>query len=239
MGSDLILTTLVLAGGILLPGLLIGSFDRRNFQSGWLLVAALLVVANDAALTDFWGHLPEIAWGDYNWQGKILALAISLAVAAHPAFGWRRSGVTLNQGDEAVRSTMIVIAASLLLFAILSLLLPNDPYSAETLAFQASMPGLEEEIFYRGTLLLALNMAFTARRRTAGVDIGWGALIATLAFGMAHGVEFNDGVFEPDWIAMAISGIPALILLWVRERTGSVLWPIILHNAANTFPLIL
>ena len=239
MSGDLLLTTVVLVAGIVVPGLLLGLADRKNFRSSWLVIVGGLVVLNDAALTDAWGLIPDVVGGDYNWQGKFLAFALSLAVAAHPAFGWRRSGLTFSQGSEPRKPTAAVIFAAIALFALPSLLLPKDPFETETLAFQATMPGLEEELFYRGILLLALNEALRGRQRIAGVTVGWGALLVTLGFGMAHGVDFTDGVFDPNWIAMAVSGIPALILIWVRERTGSIVWPIILHNLANTFPLVL
>jgi hypothetical protein len=84
-----IVATLVL---LLLAGFAIGRLDRRNFSPTWLLVAALLVLVNDALLTRFYGTLPNLLPGERNWQGKLLALAATLAIAALPAFGWRRVG---------------------------------------------------------------------------------------------------------------------------------------------------
>jgi membrane protease YdiL (CAAX protease family) len=31
-----------------------------------------------------------------------------------------------------------------------------------------------------------------------------------------------------------LTGVPALILVWMRERTGSLLLPILLHNFGNS-----
>ena len=31
----------------------------------------------------------------------------------------------------------------------------------------------------------------------------------------------------------AMTGVPSLILLWLREQTGSVVMPILAHNVAN------
>jgi hypothetical protein len=49
----------------------------------------------------------------------------------------------------------------------------HERASAETIAFQLSLPGLEEEPFYRGVLLLALDRAFAGRIRALGVE--WGS----------------------------------------------------------------
>ncbi len=34
-------------------------------------------------------------------------------------------------------------------------------------------------------------------------------------------------------MTFAMTGVPALLLLWLRERTGSLLMPVIGHNIAN------
>jgi membrane protease YdiL (CAAX protease family) len=34
-----------------------------------------------------------------------------------------------------------------------------------------------------------------------------------------------------------MTGVPSLILVWMRERTGSLLLPILLHNFGNSIGL--
>lgn len=76
----------------------IGLADRATFSWRWLIVAAALVALNDVLLTRAYGVIPDLASGsDWNWQGKIMALAATLAVASLPCFGWRRCGLTLRQ----------------------------------------------------------------------------------------------------------------------------------------------
>ena len=100
------------------------------------------------------------------------------------------------------------------------------------------MPGLEEEPFYRGILLFALDRAFTSRKRLLGVDWGWGAVLSCMLFGMAHAFGFSDGRFSLDAITMAMTALPSFIAVWLRLRTGSVLLPILLHNFGNSFSLL-
>lgn len=224
---------------LLIIGGCVGMIDRRNFDVRWLVIAAMLVLVNDALLTRFYGAVPDPLSGSWNWTGKLLALIVSLLIAALPLFGWRRSGITLSQERAGRGVTYAVIAVTALIFVGVALALPNEPIDGQTLGFQLTMPGLEEEVFYRGILLLALNEAFRGRWQFLGINWGWGAVLSSLLFGLAHGFSFGANGFSVDLVAIALTGGPALILVWVRERTGSVLWPILLHNFANSIPLLL
>jgi membrane protease YdiL (CAAX protease family) len=124
-------------------------------------------------------------------------------------------------------------------FTALALYFPDDPSSAEEIAFQLTMPGLEEEPFYRGILLFALARAFTRRVRFLGVDWGWGALLSCGLFSLAHAFGYSGGHFSFDPVVMALTAIPSLLAAWLRLRTGSLLLPILLHNFGNAISLML
>lgn len=166
-------------------------------------------------------------------------MVVTLAIAAHPAFGWRRVGLTLVQNSEGRKTTYLVALVLCLLFAVLAIYSSNGTPDGEALAFQLTMPGLEEEPYYRGTLLLALNEAFRGRKKMLGIDLGWGDILSCLLFGMAHAFEYSDGRFSFDAMAMAATAIPSFALLWMRERTGSLLLPIVMHNFANSIGHVL
>ncbi|MGF1543915.1 MAG: lysostaphin resistance A-like protein [Parvularculaceae bacterium] len=223
---------------LLVAGTLIGCADRRRFAPHWLLVAALLVAINDAMLTRIYGLAPDLIGGDWNWQGKLLALAATLAIAATPAFGWRRAGLTLTQAPGGLMAALPVAALYCAFFVVIAVVFPGDPSSGEDVAFQLTMPGLEEEPFYRGVLLLALDRAFTGRARFLGVDWGWGAVLSCFLFGLGHAFGFAQGSFSFDPMTMALTAVPAFIAVWLRLRTGSLLLPVLLHNFGNSFSLL-
>lgn len=214
---------------------LLGKGKGVSFR--WLLVAAGLVLLNDALLTRVYRLAPDLIGGEWNWQGKILALLATLAIAALTAFGWRASGLTLRQAD--LKAPLVVAGLYALLFVALALALPNEPATSETIAFQLTMPGLEEEAFYRGLLLLVLDRAFTGRARVLGVDWSWGAALSCVLFGLAHafGISKGEVSFEP--LAFALTAGPSLIAVWVRLRTGSILLPVVMHNFGNAASLFL
>lgn len=232
IGLDGILALLLVVGG------LIGMTDRARFAPRWLLVAALLVAVNDALLTRCYGLLPSLLPGEWNWQGKLLALTATLAIAALPAFGWRDVGLTLAQAAGSLRASIPVALLYCAFFAGLALAFPSGPADTETVAFQLTMPGLEEEPFYRGILLFALNRAFTARVRFLGVEWGWGAVLSCALFGLAHAFGFAHGGFTFDPPTMALTALPSFIAVWLRLRTGSLVLPVALHNFGNASSLL-
>jgi len=226
-------TILLLAGGAL------GLLSRRRFSVRWLLVAVALAVVNDAMLTNGYGLIPNLLpQSDWNWQGKILALAATLIIAALPAFGWRRSGLTLVQAAGSLKSAIPVALVYMAFFVALAVAFPSSPASADTIAFQLTMPGLEEEAFYRGILLFALDRAFLGRWRFLGVDWGWGALLSCVMFGLAHAFGVSDGQVSFDPLTMALTAVPSIIGVWLVLRTRSVLLPAVLHNFGNAITLM-
>ncbi|MDQ4086492.1 MAG: CPBP family intramembrane metalloprotease [Pseudomonadota bacterium] len=225
---------------LLAIGGVIGLVDRDRFALRWLLVAALLVLVNDALLTRGYGLLPDLLPAtDRNWQGKALALAATLAIAALPAFGWRRVGLTLAQERGSLKASIPVVLLYCAFFAAIAAVFPNDDPGAEEVAFQLTMPGLEEEPFYRGILLFALYQAFTGRVRFLGVEWGWGAILSCLLFGMTHAFGYSDGRFSFDAMTMALTALPSFLAVWLRLRTGSLLLPVFLHNFGNSILLLL
>ena len=225
---------------LLVAGGTIGILDRERFAPRWLLIAALLVAINDALLTRVYGTLPDLLPdSDLNWQGKLLALAASLAIASLPAFGWRAVGLTLVQAPGSVRAALPVLLLYCAFFVAIAVAFPSDTASGEDIAFQLTMPGLEEETFYRGILLFALYRAFTGRLRSLGVDWGWGAILSCLLFGLAHAFGFSHGHFSFDPLVMALTAFPAFIAVWLALRTGSLLLPIVLHNFGNAISMLI
>ncbi|KPF79302.1 abortive infection protein [Brevundimonas sp. AAP58] len=220
-------------------GTVIGIVQPSAISWRWMIAAAALVVLNDVLLTSGYRTLPDFVGGDWNWQGKLLALFATLAVAALPTIGWRASGLTLRQAPGSLKAALMVSLVYGAFFLTLALVFPNETASAETIAFQLTMPGLEEEAFYRGVLLLVLGRAFTARLSLLGVEWHWGAVLSCILFGLAHALSVSDGVFAFDTLTMALTGVPSVIGVWLVLRTRSVLLPVLMHNFGNAIMLLI
>ncbi len=206
----------------------------RRLRVGWLLVALALMLLRDALVLRGYGLVPNLFPGsDWAWTGKLLATAGLLAVAVLPWFGLARCGLTLRQapGSGIAWIAFAVLAAVIFGFAIH---LGDGPADLDTILFQWSMPGIEEELFYRGLLLLALNEAFRAGRGTRPkLGIGCGGVLSSVAFGLGHALFWRADGPSFDALAFVMTGGPALLLVWFRTRTGSLLLPVLAHNTVN------
>lgn len=236
---DSVYSALAETGLLAAVGLAGAIFLRRDFRIGWFLAALAISLIYAALLTRGFWQLPDpFSASRWNWSGKGLAIAGTLIVMSLPAFGWRRCGMTLDQGAHWRWPLGVLVGLILLILGLSLYFGDGQAASADTIAFQWTMPGFDEELYYRGTLLLALNEAFRPRIRVLGAPIGYGGLLATFAFGLTHALSIRGGEVSFDIMAMAMTGVPALILLWLRERTGSLLMPVIGHNAANGIPVL-
>lgn len=235
--TDTAITDLATAGLLLAAGLLCGLIDRRNFAWRWLLAAAGLVVFYNLLLASGYGLLPQVVGGSWNWQGMALALIGTLAVAAAPGLGWRRAGLTLIQKPGSLTWAIPIALLYCLYPVAIRFAFGGSEPNPEALAFQATLPGMAEEVFYRGVLLLALDQAFRGRIRLLGVEWGFGAVLSCALFGAAHAFGYDDGAFGFDPLTFALTGGPSFVAVWLRYRTGSVLIPILIHNFGNSIQM--
>jgi len=214
------------------------ALSRGRISWGWLFGALALMGLYDALLSRGYGLIPlDFGSSSWNWEGKALALALSLVVAT--LLGWKRSGLTLKQDRQGLPGALALCGVLVALFVGLALYFPGQGFDADSLAFQLTMPGLDEELFYRGVLLLMLNEAFGRPIRVLGAPMGWAAVITSVAFGLMHALSYSDGAFAFDAVTMAATGLPALLLVWLREKTGSLLLPILVHNFGNVIFMLI
>jgi len=114
----------------------------------------------------------------------------------------------------------------------------NRPIS--TLIFQFTMPGLGEEIVYRGILLAILNHYLGKPWVYFKMKFGWGVILISIFFAFIHVLKYSstDPTIFLDPKTMNYKIFPQIlafsfILGFIREKTGSV-WPgVICHNLMN------
>ena len=215
----------------LVAGLLIAPGARRAAARPWLL-AFLATLALALLLPQLSLLLPPglRIGSQWNWAGPLLALAgtVSLAwmLVRRAGMGWAEMGFTWEQRSGSLRPALAATGLALLLNVVLSRVSSHtlQGVSLESWLYQASVPGLVEESLFRGVLLALLDRAFIARRHFAGADFGYGAGVVTALFGLLHG--FQLGALLGVWPA-------ALLYLWLRARTGSLVMPVLAHNLWN------
>ncbi len=228
---------------VLVLALLFRLIGLSGLRAGWLVAAVGVYAVYTLAILKGGAYIPldqyvgELQW---NWAGKIASIAASLVVffilaLFTKAVSPETAGLTLRQrpGSLAPALLMIVLLAG---SGIGLEILAADGRSMdpERLAYQATMPGLDEELFFRGVFLAVLAAAVPSRGvNLLGARITVAGLLVTLLFGLGHGVGINDGQPYISWIFIAVTAYFGFGLLWIRERTGSILLPILWHNAIN------
>jgi len=98
------------------------------------------------------------------------------------------------------------------------------------------MPGLGEEIFYRGLLLAVLDKWLARPWKFLGVRIGLGCLVSSGIFVIAHVVEISPDykiTLCPDPFFYVFVTAVALSMCYLRYKTESVLPCILAHNIVN------
>ncbi len=172
----------------------------------------------------------------YNWGGKILSFALGLAcVYVFRLVSPKEVGLTLEQRPGSIRPAVIAVGGVLLIELPLFWLLigPAVP-SLEDHVFQLSLPGLSEELMYRGVLLALVDRVAPPRRRVLGADLGLGVVATSVLFAAVHAVGISsDWTVTLNWMAGFLPLLGGFVFAWLRARTGSLVWPILLHNVAN------
>lgn len=214
----------------LAAALLAKPFDRRIAVPGVLLFAAYL------ALDDFATGLPHLVPalhflpGEWNWSGKLLSLALSVLVVVALRLSPEAVGLRLRQ-DHA-RTGWIAIGLFIAWGACLGWIFKPGAPDAETLAFQATMPGLAEEIAYRGIAPALLLSLWPRKPHVDGIP--WAVILATsVMFGLWHALSYSGGRFGFDLMSGLFPFLGSIPGGWLRFRTKSLVVPVAGHALAN------
>lgn len=171
----------------------------------------------------------------WNWFGKLFSAAVVLAaILLLPGLTRREAGLRWRQEEGSLRpATLCMVLICAFSWIMEAWSADGTDMSLERLAFQATMPGLDEELFFRGLFLALLLRAFKEPFTILGASIGPAAAIVTFIFAAGHGLAVLDGAIQFDAMAFFATGAIGAGLLWIRQRTGSILLAIVAHNLVN------
>ncbi|MFC7346474.1 type II CAAX prenyl endopeptidase Rce1 family protein [Chryseobacterium zhengzhouense] len=181
----------------------------------------------------------------FAWIGKILSLCLSLAVIFSVSKPEREAiGFTTKINSKTQLKSGIFIFLGFLAFDFIfkMILFPKGAdFDLETFVFQMTMPGLTEELVFRGILFWMLDKAFVPNWNFKGVKFGWGFIIITVLFAVAHGaVLTGNHEFKFDLITILyLAVISSLSVGILRKLSGNLIFPVLGHNAINTINAII
>ncbi|WP_162549954.1 CPBP family intramembrane glutamic endopeptidase [Hymenobacter nivis] len=206
-----------------------------------VLAALLCAVGEFVLMVPIWW--PALLFGlKYNWTGKLFSILVSLLVIYK--FKWvspLETGLVRPQpGSWRVVGAVVAGLATVQLVSALITQGYGPSQAWESFWYQLTMPGIAEELFFRGTLLGLLGRAFPRNLPFLGTRTSWGGVVSVLLFVLAHGVTFRTGPlqvvpqvqFWPGQVADLV--LWGTLFLWVRERSGSCFAAMATHNLINS-----
>lgn len=196
----------------------------------------------------------------WNWQYKLWQIAIALIFIFFVFRKPRELGLRLPEresrpvmwfvlGCMVVTTTVIALGNRTILFSREGVLGIQSLPLVETVLFEAFMPGLSEELIYRGIVLLGFAAVFCGPKiNLLDAPVGWEAPVSIFLFILAHHTLVNPAnmvvdlsviqrAYSPaDWLLNALS---SGFMTWIVLRTKSVLPSIVMHGYASAIgPLL-
>lgn len=162
---------------------------------------------------------------DYTtWQGALIMAPVKLALLAAVIFLLRKKPTLSAAGLTAI---LFLVPAQ-----ISNLAEPAGKALAVFLTY-ALFVGFGEEIIYRGYIQTRLNQVFGKPYLVFGVPFGWGLILSSVIFGLSHvGIVssllgISTGL---TWAWGVWTFFGGLTYGLIREKTGSILAPALLHG---------
>jgi membrane protease YdiL (CAAX protease family) len=160
-----------------------------------------------------------------QWDGALIMAGVK--IAALFALGWLlKRKPTRNESGVLVGAALLVTGSNLAQQATLG-------KAISAFVFYVFFLGLGEELLFRGYIQSRLNAAFGKPFRFFGVNWGWGIIITSVLFGCMHILNIGGlirGDWQPEWWWGLWTFFGGLVSGFVREKTGSIVAPAILHG---------
>ncbi len=201
----------------------------RSMNAGLVAFGVFLAIAAVAMAV---GLRRDPTWTHPNTA--IVIATLNLLFAAALAWTLRRIDPALDRGPQwfglAIVASMLF--SPMVIRGAMGLDLVHTMLSVLSFVVCAAVG---EELFFRGYVQSRLNESFRRRWTIFGIRFGPGLIIASVLFGLIHTLNPYDYFTHSgrlNWIwGMTTASAVAYGLL--REKTGSVVTPMILHGFVN------
>lgn len=166
-----------------------------------------------------------LGWSPFSWRGgAVLALAYA---AAFPLTGLVIRKIRPSTAD-GLPAPHLAVAGAVLMAGIATAALTADTLplvSRILLALLVVGPG--EELLFRGVVQTRLDQAFGRPWRVFGADLGWGWVLASVLFGLAHYLS-PSLTFQGGWALWTV--VAGLLFGYIRAKAGSFIASGLVHG---------
>ena len=166
-----------------------------------------------------------------NWTGKLLAILFSMAFYFMARKHFKEHDYVLSPAlkTSLKKITIVGLVTVSVMSALTIAFSQSKDLNLETLFYQMTMPGLDEEL-WRGILLGLLVPTTKPLKFKLGHPAIW---VTTLIFALGHSVFLQDWAPKFALDAFIITGILGYILGWMTYTSKSILPAIVFHNLIN------
>lgn len=242
--ATFLIKNLIIFGSAVFMAVLI---DHRKSLRGWPFLLLFVVFGLiDNMLIPATQLYPDLQLMEYQvwnnigcaWSAKLysIILALVLLIPLKRCIKPDEIGLTFRQNKGSIKFSLLCVLFFLIAAVCSGFFYRKGPFSSGVLLYMALMPGLNEELIYRGFLLGFMNKIFDKNFRLFGIYFGWGAVLTAVVFGLLHGFRLTDSYqVQIDVFPISYSALYGFIFALIRERSGSLVFPVIAHNTANFF----
>jgi uncharacterized protein len=177
-----------------------------------------------------------LSGSSFSWHNKIFEANLGLLfMLLYRKISFREYGLTAKMERGSLKPIVIV-------FLLLTILTNARHYisngfstpGTESLFYFATMPGIAEELVFRGVLLALVNRAFGKPWKIFGTQLGWGFIIVSVLYGLLHGLTLDgDLKVKFDLSRLLITMLIGFALAWAKEKSGSLIPGMVGHNLIN------
>ena len=229
--ADLLIINPLLNIAVILPLLLLFMKERTR-ENNFRIFSVILCyfICNLALTVQFHVDFLNIIGGKWNWDGKIYG--IIWGIAAYFIFRNQFSENNFFTFKQNIEGLKPAIWAAVLVIGIPTLLgaLNTKEFNLETLLFQITMPGFDEEIMFRGVLL---GLMCSCLRNETPTWRNPANLITSILFGLVHALNISDGSISFSVSSFIWTGMIGYGLGYMTLKTRSILLAIVAHNLCN------
>lgn len=222
--------------GLVVPIIIVGMNGKNNYKNIILFCLFFIITNFLNAIPGYFDSL-KILTSQWNWNGKIISLLFSIVfIMIFYRLLKDNYFFTIKQKENSIKSTVSVMITILIIISLFMMLSGEKvKLNIETLAFQISLPSLDEEFSYRGIMLglLAPSISnyFSIYKFKLSNPAIW---ITAILFGLVHGFNLTiDWQLQINFFSFGYTFALGLIWGWMVLKSGSILIPILSHSSNN------
>lgn len=208
------------------------AFRSSNYPADYrLFVYFILVYLTSNLLVSVLSPVVIFPGQQYNWIGKLAAFLFELlSCFIIPSISVRKFGLTSKINWRGSGKILLICIVYFLFRCAIYLYMAegDELVHSEAIAFQSTLPGLQEELLFRGVLLGVLTRIFPYPDwKLLDVKFGWPVIITSILFGLAQGLTLP---FHFDIFIFLRATLEGLLLGLLVRKTRNVFSAVVYHN---------